>query len=103
MVIAAPGLSQRHSLEKVDRWVGPRLFSKRTVFFGESAQSETGRVGNKRLVYCIPVDCDSNFRADAQRVIRRREAAKADKTEDFIFLLPTRHAMRFLQRGARGW
>jgi len=44
----------------------------------------------------------SNFRADAQRVIRRKEAAKADKTEDFVFLFPTRHAMRFQQRGREG-
>jgi AraC-like DNA-binding protein len=44
----------------------------------------------------------SNFRADAQRVIRRKEAAKADKTEDFVFLFPTRHAMRFEQRGRDG-
>jgi AraC-like DNA-binding protein len=44
----------------------------------------------------------SSFKADAQRVIRRKEAAKADKTEDFVFLFPTRHAMRFEQRGREG-
>jgi AraC-like DNA-binding protein len=44
----------------------------------------------------------SNFKADAQRVIRRREAAKSDKTEDFVFLFPTRHVMRFEQRGREG-
>lgn len=44
----------------------------------------------------------SNFRADAQRVIRHKEAAKADRTEDFVFLFPTRHAMRFTQRGREG-
>lgn len=44
----------------------------------------------------------SNFRADAQRVIRRKEAAKADKTEDFVFLFPTRQAMRYQQRGREG-
>jgi AraC-like DNA-binding protein len=44
----------------------------------------------------------SNFRADAQRVIRCKEAAKADRTEDFVFLFPTRHAMRFQQRGREG-
>jgi AraC-like DNA-binding protein len=44
----------------------------------------------------------SNFKADAQRVIRRKEAAKADKTEDLVFLFPTRHAMHFQQRGRDG-
>jgi AraC-like DNA-binding protein len=44
----------------------------------------------------------SNFRADAQRVIRRKEGAKADKAEDLVFLFPTRHAMRFEQRGREG-
>jgi len=41
----------------------------------------------------------SNFKADAQRVTRRREAAKADKAEDFVFLFPTRKPLRFEQRG----
>jgi AraC-like DNA-binding protein len=41
----------------------------------------------------------SNFKADAQRVARRKEAAKADKAEDFVFLFPTRRPMRFQQRG----
>jgi AraC-like DNA-binding protein len=44
----------------------------------------------------------SNFKADAQRVTRRKEAAKADKTEDFVFLFPTRKVMRFEQRGRGG-
>jgi hypothetical protein len=41
----------------------------------------------------------SKGKADSQRVIRRREAAKADKTQDFAFVFPTRHARRFKQRG----
>lgn len=41
----------------------------------------------------------SNFKADAQRVTRRKDAAKADKAEDFVFLFPTRKPMRFQQRG----
>jgi AraC-like DNA-binding protein len=41
----------------------------------------------------------SNFKADAQRVTRRKAAAKADKAEDFVFLFPTRKPMRFEQRG----
>ncbi|WP_024507961.1 AraC family transcriptional regulator [Bradyrhizobium sp. ARR65] len=41
----------------------------------------------------------SNIRADAYRIIRRREAAKADKTENFIFSFPTRQGRRFEQRG----
>jgi AraC-like DNA-binding protein len=44
----------------------------------------------------------SNFKADAQRVTRRKEAAKADKAEDFVFLFPTRKPMRFQQRGHEG-
>jgi AraC-like DNA-binding protein len=40
----------------------------------------------------------SNFKADAQRVMRRKEAAKDDKAEDFVFLFPTRKPMRFEQR-----
>jgi AraC-like DNA-binding protein len=41
----------------------------------------------------------SSFKADAQRVTRSKEAAKADKAEDFVFLFPTRKPMRFQQRG----
>jgi AraC-like DNA-binding protein len=41
----------------------------------------------------------SNFKADAQRVTRRKEAAKADKAEDFVFLFPTRKPLLFEQRG----
>lgn len=41
----------------------------------------------------------SNFKADAQRVTRHKDAAKADKAEDFVFLFPTRKPMRFQQRG----
>jgi AraC-binding-like domain len=41
----------------------------------------------------------SNIKGDAQHLIRRREAAKADKTEDFTFTFPTRHARRCEQRG----
>ena len=44
----------------------------------------------------------SNFKTDAQRLIRRREAAQADKTEDFAFSFPTRQARRFEQRGREG-
>jgi AraC-like DNA-binding protein len=41
----------------------------------------------------------SSIKTDAQRVIRRREAAKADKAENFAFVFPTRYAKRFEQRG----
>lgn len=44
----------------------------------------------------------SSFKADAQRVIRRKEAAKADKAENFVFLFPTRKNMQFEQRGRTG-
>jgi AraC-like DNA-binding protein len=44
----------------------------------------------------------SNFKADAQRVIRRKESAKEDKSEDFVFLFPTRKNMQFEQRGRTG-
>ncbi|NEW91043.1 AraC family transcriptional regulator [Rhodopseudomonas sp. BR0M22] len=44
----------------------------------------------------------SNFRADAQRVIRRKESAKIDQSEDFVFLFPTRKALQFEQRGRSG-
>ena len=44
----------------------------------------------------------SSFKADAQRVIRRKEAAKADRAENFVFLFPTRKNMQFEQRGRGG-
>jgi DNA-binding CsgD family transcriptional regulator len=44
----------------------------------------------------------SNCKADVYRIIRRREAAKGDKTEGFIFAFPTRHPVRFEQRGREG-
>jgi AraC-like DNA-binding protein len=44
----------------------------------------------------------SSRKTDAHRLIRRREAAKADKAEDFVFQFPTRHARRFEQRGREG-
>lgn len=44
----------------------------------------------------------SNFRADAQRVIRRKESAKIDGSEDFVFLFPTRKGLQFEQRGRTG-
>ena len=44
----------------------------------------------------------ANFKADAQRAIGRREAVKADKTEDFTFSFPTRDAVRCEQRGREG-
>lgn len=44
----------------------------------------------------------SSFKADAQRVIRDKSAAKADKTEDFVFLFPTRKLLRYQQRGRDG-
>ncbi|MGP9812526.1 AraC family transcriptional regulator [Rhodopseudomonas sp. NSM] len=44
----------------------------------------------------------SNFKADAQRVIRRKESAKIDGSEDFVFLFPTRRGLQFEQRGRSG-
>lgn len=44
----------------------------------------------------------SSFKADAQRVIRHASAAKADRTEDFVFLFPTRKLLRYQQRGRDG-
>jgi AraC-like DNA-binding protein len=44
----------------------------------------------------------SNFRADAQRVIRRKQAAKIDRSEDFVFLFPVHESMQFEQRGRTG-
>ncbi len=44
----------------------------------------------------------SDFRTDAQRVIRHKASARADGSEDFVFLFPTRKAMRYEQRGREG-
>ena len=44
----------------------------------------------------------SNFKADAQRVIRRKESAKIDGSEDFVFLFPIRKGLEFEQRGRTG-
>ncbi|NUU42624.1 AraC family transcriptional regulator [Tardiphaga robiniae] len=44
----------------------------------------------------------STFKADAQRVIRHRDAAKIDRSEDLVFLFPTRKVMCFEQRGRSG-
>lgn len=44
----------------------------------------------------------SSFKADAQRVIRRKESAKIDNAENFVFLFPTRKNMQFEQRGRTG-
>lgn len=44
----------------------------------------------------------SNFRADAQRVVRHKSAAQRDKSENFVFLFPTRQRMAFEQNGSSG-
>ncbi|WP_041798182.1 helix-turn-helix domain-containing protein [Rhodopseudomonas palustris] len=44
----------------------------------------------------------SNFKADAQRVIRRKESAKIDGSEDFVFLFPIRKGLQYEQRGRSG-
>jgi AraC-like DNA-binding protein len=44
----------------------------------------------------------SNFKADSQRVIRRKQAAKIDGSEDFVFLFPIHQQMQFEQRGRSG-
>jgi AraC-like DNA-binding protein len=44
----------------------------------------------------------SNFKADSQRVIRRKQAAKIDGSEDFVFLFPIQQQMQFDQRGRSG-
>jgi AraC-like DNA-binding protein len=44
----------------------------------------------------------SNFKADSQRVIRRKQAAKIDGSEDFVFLFPVHQQMQFEQRGRTG-
>jgi len=45
----------------------------------------------------------SRFSASSQRVIRRRSAASIDAHEHFVFLLPTRQAMAYEQRGKAGY
>ena len=44
----------------------------------------------------------SNFKADSQRVIRRKQAAKIDGSENFVFLFPIQQQMQFEQRGRTG-
>jgi AraC family transcriptional activator of tynA and feaB len=44
----------------------------------------------------------SNFKSDAQRVIRYKEAAQIDGSENFVFLFPTNEKMHFLQLGKSG-
>lgn len=44
----------------------------------------------------------SNFRSDAQRVIRYKEAAQIDGSENYVFLFPTNEKMHFQQLGKSG-
>ncbi|TCL92248.1 AraC family transcriptional regulator [Rhizobium sp. PP-WC-2G-219] len=44
----------------------------------------------------------SNFKADAQKVVRHKSAAQRDKSENFVFLFPTRQRMSFSQNGRSG-
>src|SRR5438876_9390097 len=44
----------------------------------------------------------SNFKADSQRVIRRKQAAKIDGSENFVLLFPIQQQMQFEQRVDRG-
>lgn len=44
----------------------------------------------------------SHFKADAQKVIRHKSAAQRDKSENFVFLFPTRQKMAFEQNGRSG-
>ncbi len=46
--------------------------------------------------------CVSSFKADAQRVIRRKQAAKMDGAENFVFLFPLREALVCRQRNNEG-
>ena len=41
----------------------------------------------------------SNFKSDAQRVFRTKQATKLDDGEDFLFLFPTRKPLRFEHLG----
>lgn len=44
----------------------------------------------------------SQFKADAQKVVRHKSAAQRDKSENFVFLFPTRQRMAFEQNGRAG-
>jgi AraC family transcriptional activator of tynA and feaB len=44
----------------------------------------------------------SQFKADAQKVVRHKSAAQRDKSENFVFLFPTRQQMAFEQKGRAG-
>ncbi|WP_080686123.1 helix-turn-helix domain-containing protein [Rhizobium leguminosarum] len=44
----------------------------------------------------------SHFKADAQKVVRHKSAAQRDKSENFVFLFPTRQRMAFEQNGRAG-
>ena len=44
----------------------------------------------------------SSFKADAQRVVRYKEAAQIDGSENFVFLFPTHEPMQFEQLGKTG-
>lgn len=44
----------------------------------------------------------SNFKADAQKVTRQNAAAQRDRSENFVFLFPTRQTLAFEQNGRRG-
>lgn len=44
----------------------------------------------------------SHFKADAQKVVRHKSAAQQDKSENFVFLFPTRQRMAFEQNGRTG-
>jgi AraC-like DNA-binding protein len=70
------------------------------VYYRLDIRSEhTDRLNGKLIDWQTDFMGISNFKADAQRVTRWKAAAKADKAEDFVFLFPTRKAMRFEQRG----
>ena len=73
------------------------------VYFRLDIQpADPDRMRGELLAWQSDVLGVSNVKTDAHRVIRRREAAKADKREDFVFLFPTRNGMRFEQRGRDG-
>lgn len=44
----------------------------------------------------------SQFKADAQKVVRHKSAAQRDKSENFVLLFPTRQRMAFEQNGRTG-
>jgi AraC-like DNA-binding protein len=73
------------------------------VYFRVDIQSaRADRLRAELLCWKSDVLRISNCKADVYRIIRRREAAKGDKTEGFIFAFPTRHPVRFEQRGREG-